>query len=106
MKRKFLYIVRQAVILAVLTGCPTEVFPEEVNYAACLDCHGMIEKPGRGHDFECARCHLAPERRLDGTLATHDSIIRNPSDLAYAETACNPCHQQKAGDHSRRYSCT
>lgn len=66
-----------------------------VEFRACLRCHSGIEQLDERHDFECGRCHLHAEDRAADRLASHETVIRNPSSSQYADTFCGGCHREE-----------
>jgi hypothetical protein len=65
------------------------------NFRDCLSCHKGIEPISPDHPFACEACHLFPKDRHGRPLATHDTILRNPSDPKTVRQFCLPCHRNE-----------
>jgi len=64
-------------------------------FRRCLECHSGIERLDERHDFECGVCHLHAEERAAFRLASHEAVIRNPSDPSHADASCGGCHREE-----------
>ena len=83
--------------LLYLLGCTSGCHHPEPDITDCLRCHQGIESAGKGHDFDCARCHLLPHDR-GRALEDHVRILNNPARLSSAREICTPCHQERVDD--------
>ncbi|RLB00281.1 MAG: hypothetical protein DRG59_06755 [Deltaproteobacteria bacterium] len=79
-------------ILIVFPNC-TCASSSVTNYFLCNSCHQGIEKAGKGHAFQCKKCHLP---NFDGReLKSHEPIIRNPASPKWQMVVCAKCHKEE-----------
>ena len=93
--QKIVFKVVLPLLLILFTGCHETEQATETDYRNCLQCHQGIKRISGNHRPDCLSCHVNPEKQDMERLATHDEIIRNPSDMIHVRTFCLPCHKKE-----------
>jgi hypothetical protein len=89
-----LFVYGCSFLLLAMGACNVMGAAKRDDYHNCLGCHRGIEKISVNHQFPCEDCHLKIENRCEKPLASHEEIIRNPSDPAHVDAFCMPCHKE------------
>ncbi len=70
------------------------LFLPVILFANCKKCHPEITQLSKNHNFSCEYCHLKSSEKLIIKNKKCENVIKNPSDLKYAEKKCGKCHEE------------
>ncbi len=60
----------------------------------CKTCHKNIQGIDKNHNFKCEYCHIKDNEKLIIKNEKCVNVIKNPSDLKYANLKCGKCHEE------------